>query len=460
MFESLFGQPSEAIRAIIVFFVVLALIGGTVWLVRRFGANRLGGGAARGRQPRLAVIDSAPVDNRRRLLLIRRDNVEHLLMIGGPTDVVVEQSIVRAQTQAREAPQGRGTGPTEALPRPIPLDDSVSWPLQPQAEPTPLRPQVEPTQLRPPRPAAIDESASWQAATQPEPLPRVVRPLHSPAPEDAGRWQQVPQPAPTPQADPVVRMPRIAAAGAIEPILRAQATRPEPGARTEPVVQMPRPIPPVEAPAATARPPQQQPASQPPLAREPAFVQPPLPTPAPAREEPTADDHAGEPVLPVLAGKLTADLAAPRAPEPPVDAAPDVPPPAAPIFPATTEPTADVVAAEHPPTPPVPHRKQAVALSAEADENLAEMALRLEAALRGPVGSAGHTGNPTPLFRAPEGKVADRVPAPNAPPEHVEITPSEPAAPAKPKPGGRTLYANLEEEMASLLGRPAAGNKG
>ena len=73
---------------------MLALIGLTAWLVRRFGSSRLGG--ARGRQPRLAVIDAAAVDGRRRLVLIRRDNIEHLLMIGGPTDLVVEPNIVRA----------------------------------------------------------------------------------------------------------------------------------------------------------------------------------------------------------------------------------------------------------------------------------------------------------------------------------------------------------------------------
>ena len=40
------------------------------------------------------------------LMLVRRDNVEHLLMIGGPTDVVIEQNIVRAVpvAAAREAP--------------------------------------------------------------------------------------------------------------------------------------------------------------------------------------------------------------------------------------------------------------------------------------------------------------------------------------------------------------------
>ena len=52
------------------------------------------------RMPRLAVIDAAAVDGRRRLVLVRRDNVEHLLMIGGPADLVVEPNIVRGALQA------------------------------------------------------------------------------------------------------------------------------------------------------------------------------------------------------------------------------------------------------------------------------------------------------------------------------------------------------------------------
>lgn len=42
---------------------------------------------------RLEVTDHASVDGRRRLILVRRDNVEHLIMIGGPVDIVVETGI-------------------------------------------------------------------------------------------------------------------------------------------------------------------------------------------------------------------------------------------------------------------------------------------------------------------------------------------------------------------------------
>ncbi|OJU02520.1 MAG: hypothetical protein BGN83_15465 [Rhizobium sp. 63-7] len=64
--------------------------------VLRFIRNRapapfLRGG--RNRQPRLQVLDAAAIDARRRLVLIRRDDVEHLVMIGGPTDIVIETRI-------------------------------------------------------------------------------------------------------------------------------------------------------------------------------------------------------------------------------------------------------------------------------------------------------------------------------------------------------------------------------
>jgi hypothetical protein len=42
---------------------------------------------------RLEVIEQANLDSRRKLVLIRRDDVEHLLMTGGPVDVVVETGI-------------------------------------------------------------------------------------------------------------------------------------------------------------------------------------------------------------------------------------------------------------------------------------------------------------------------------------------------------------------------------
>ena len=160
MFDSLFGLPLAA-RFIIAFLVVLALIGVTAWVVRRFGASRLGGGSARGRQPRLAVIDAASVDGRRRLVLIRRDNIEHLLMIGGPSDIVIEPNIVRAGA-ARESGRIDAPAPREAA-RATPAVEN-GWPLQPLSEPPTPAPAPAAPVARPFRAAAVEEP--W---TAPEP---------------------------------------------------------------------------------------------------------------------------------------------------------------------------------------------------------------------------------------------------------------------------------------------------
>src|SRR5438046_8744365 len=94
----------QTLTFLFAFIAVLALIGVAAWLVRRFATNRIGANTNRGRMPRLAVIDASAVDGRRRLVLVRRDNVEHPIMIGGPTDIVVEYRIVRAQSARDQLP--------------------------------------------------------------------------------------------------------------------------------------------------------------------------------------------------------------------------------------------------------------------------------------------------------------------------------------------------------------------
>jgi flagellar protein FliO/FliZ len=128
--DTLFGEGQSGLKVVLFVIVVLGLLAMAFWLLRQFGGGRLVSGATRGREPRLAVIDQATVDSRRRLVLIRRDNVEHLLIIGGPSDVVVEQNIVRAATASRE------TGPARApaMPR-APVGEDSMWPLQPELAP-------------------------------------------------------------------------------------------------------------------------------------------------------------------------------------------------------------------------------------------------------------------------------------------------------------------------------------
>jgi len=117
----------------------------------------------RGRQPRIAVIEAANVDARRRLLLIRRDNTEHLLMIGGPTDIVVEPNIVRAMSGRDQLPPRPAVASPEAQQRIPPVAEPGGWAdaEAARAEP-PFEPHSEPQMPEPPprpsRPAFADEA--------------------------------------------------------------------------------------------------------------------------------------------------------------------------------------------------------------------------------------------------------------------------------------------------------------
>ncbi|WP_394689113.1 flagellar biosynthetic protein FliO [Hoeflea sp.] len=93
------GQGTALLTAIAIVAVALLALAVAFWLIKgRSSSTFIRGGRAR--QPRLAVLDAAAVDTRRRIVLIRRDDVEHLVMIGGPTDVVIESRIVASDAAA------------------------------------------------------------------------------------------------------------------------------------------------------------------------------------------------------------------------------------------------------------------------------------------------------------------------------------------------------------------------
>ena len=67
---------------------VVALIVLSAFIARRLG---LGGRlASRGGKRRLAVLEVLPLDGKRRLVLLRRDGVEHLVLLGVQSDLLIE----------------------------------------------------------------------------------------------------------------------------------------------------------------------------------------------------------------------------------------------------------------------------------------------------------------------------------------------------------------------------------
>lgn len=73
---------------------VLGLIAAIAWALKHFGVNRvLGSRQANKAGRRLGIVESLPLDAKRRLVIVRRDAVEHLILIGATTELVIEQGI-------------------------------------------------------------------------------------------------------------------------------------------------------------------------------------------------------------------------------------------------------------------------------------------------------------------------------------------------------------------------------
>jgi len=121
---SLFGgSENTLLTAILALGIVLVLIVLGLWALKVFfkASTNLG----RGRNRRLSVVDSVTIDSKRQLLIVRRDNVEHLILTGGPQDLLVESAI----SVERHAPLVR---------RPVPSVTSIPTETvsQPRIEPS------------------------------------------------------------------------------------------------------------------------------------------------------------------------------------------------------------------------------------------------------------------------------------------------------------------------------------
>jgi flagellar protein FliO/FliZ len=75
--------------------LVIALIGALAWIVRRFGwGSRFVAPVAK---RRLGVLEVLPLDGKRRLVLLRRDEAEHLVLLGSDRDLLIESGIGRTK---------------------------------------------------------------------------------------------------------------------------------------------------------------------------------------------------------------------------------------------------------------------------------------------------------------------------------------------------------------------------
>ncbi|MBB3947765.1 hypothetical protein GGQ73_003736 [Rhizobium skierniewicense] len=289
MMDELIGTyGNNLIVAVVGVGVALLALAIILWLIRRRGGSSPFIRGGKNRQPRLQVLDATAIDTRRRLVLVRRDNVEHLVMIGGPTDIVIESGIgaipfmkdvrepqnemlespPREKAVAPERPRHLGPSreqearssspdmPVSSAPLPVerPASAAATAPARPAAPAVQPAPTVaaRPTPTAAPRQAVPVASPAAVASPAPAAPRPVVPPMPSPAPDVA--------PAPkTVAREPVVApftpavVPAVTAASlAVEPVDRsnvlapsvqerqvAPPVTPAPAIKAEPAVQPP-----------------------------------------------------------------------------------------------------------------------------------------------------------------------------------------------------------------------------
>jgi hypothetical protein len=353
---------SSATKYVIAFAIIFILLALFALVLRRLTGNRttLAGERGRTRQPRLGIVDVYDLDRQRQLILLRRDNVEHLLLVGGPNDVVVETNIVRVAGARLPA------AAAEVIER---LDERT-------VEIAPIRPVVEPALPRPNEGAIAAHLGNLETAVASAALEQVAAPTApaespaaaAPRPEPVRPEPVRPEPRPVPQ--PRVEPDRPARPAAVMPDVR---TGPRPAA---PPLSRANPTPPPAMPP-------NQPAARESAAERPVFTdmaqqleealrRSPPSTPEPSRTAPgqaeprrAAANGGGQPEpVPAPNARPTPPrpveaAPAPRPPTAPIQVAPPPPlaptsPPAPPSPPASASPPA-------PPKPPAPARQPAPA---------------------------------------------------------------------------------------------------
>ncbi|BBD38100.1 hypothetical protein Amn_29800 [Aminobacter sp. Y103A] len=175
--------------------VLLVIVLVIVKLVRSltFGTFVAGG---RNRKTRLAVMDATAIDSQRRLVLVRRDDIEHLLLIGGPTDVVVETDIrmtaprrpaLTGTEGAQQAPQAPRPQQSPQQPAPRPATPATARPQQQQQAPAPVQSRPAPPKMplaSAPLVTNSPDPKTYVAPTYSAPVRPAPAPVAAPSPRD------------------------------------------------------------------------------------------------------------------------------------------------------------------------------------------------------------------------------------------------------------------------------------
>jgi flagellar protein FliO/FliZ len=277
----------KILYAVIAAFILVIAAGAGFMAMRRNRQSRIRApGASRTGLPRLSIVEAFDLDRQRQLVIVRRDNVEHLIMVGGPNDLVIEAEITRSerrQIPASEAEKGldkEAPSPDFDLPQRVPVTGFG-----------PLRePPAKPEAPGPGTAAAFDE-AGRPAAHKGPPFPFPPRRLATPVAPSSPRSPQHREP-PLTRARPTRETPSLPPEGGISRTSanlfgRPLPSRDEPGLTTPPPEPSSEELPEARAPA---RPEDARTGGPSPTAEKPEGIPPASTGPAPEEGAKGADD--------------------------------------------------------------------------------------------------------------------------------------------------------------------------
>lgn len=85
--------PDGYFRFILALIFVIALIGVLAAIARRMGLGFPSHAIKSGSDRRIGIVEVTPLDARRKLILVRRDDTEHLLVVSSTSETVIERNI-------------------------------------------------------------------------------------------------------------------------------------------------------------------------------------------------------------------------------------------------------------------------------------------------------------------------------------------------------------------------------
>jgi flagellar protein FliO/FliZ len=92
---------SSYIRFLLALVFVIGLIGVFAVIARRMGLGFPNTVIKKSANRRLSIEEAMPLDGRRKIVLIRRDNTEHLILLGPNSETIVENNIKAPTAQIK-----------------------------------------------------------------------------------------------------------------------------------------------------------------------------------------------------------------------------------------------------------------------------------------------------------------------------------------------------------------------